>query len=98
MSNYQLITKRLQDNWCATKVDENQNYVTGFWGDCGPDCSTHKETMKNQWQRDENFTMTLQYDNTALWSGGLELYGKLLAGILVCGLSLTTLLPALGKI
>ena len=44
----------------------------------------------------DNFTMTLQYDNAALWTG-LELYGILLAGILIVGLVLTTFLPAVGK-
>ena len=56
-----------------------------------------------QWEYDhdgvfikDNFTMTLQYDNAALWTG-LELYGYLLAGISVVGLVLTTFLPAIGK-
>ena len=44
----------------------------------------------------ENFTMTLQYDQAALWTG-LELYGHLLAGILIVGLVLNTLLPAISK-
>ena len=56
-----------------------------------------------QWEYDddgvfikENFTMTLQYDQAALWTG-LELYGHLLAGILIVGLVLNTLLPAISK-
>ena len=56
-----------------------------------------------QWEYDddgvfikENFTMTLQYDKAALWTG-LELYGHLLAGILIVGLALNTLLPAISK-
>ena len=44
----------------------------------------------------DNFTMTLQYDNAALWTG-LGLYGILLAGILIVGLALTTFLPAISK-
>ena len=43
-----------------------------------------------------NFTMTLQYGNAALWTG-LELYGHLLAGILIVGLVLNTFLTAIGK-
>ena len=43
-----------------------------------------------------NFTMTLQYDNAVLWTG-LELYGHLLAGLLIVGLVLTTFLPAISK-
>ena len=56
-----------------------------------------------QWEYDhdgvfikDNFTMTLQYDNVALWTG-LELYGNLLTCILIIGLILTTILPAISK-
>ena len=64
------------------------------WGYCGPDCPTHEETVT--WTTDETFKMTLQYNNSVLFSG-LELYGILLAGIFICGLMIV-LVPVLGKI
>ena len=92
-------SKSLQKRACATKTDENERYVSGsgFWGYCGPECLTHEEAINNPWSTDETVQMTLQYDNTALWTG-LELYGYLLTGILIVGLILTTVLPAFGKI
>ena len=65
-----------------------------YWGFCGSDCPTHEETLA--WNTDTTLKMTLQYDKTVLFSG-LKLYGMLLAGILICGLTIV-LLPALGKI
>ena len=90
-------SKSLQKRACATKTDENEGYVSGFWGYCGPDCLTHEEAINNPWFTDETVQMTLQYYNTALWTG-LKLYGYLLTGILIVGLILTTVLPAFGKI
>ena len=48
------------------------------------------------WEKDETFKMRLEFDNTLL-KKGMELYGFLLAGILICGLT-TVLVPAMGKI
>ena len=72
----------------------NSGYWEDTWGYCGPDCPTHEETLA--WNTDTTLKMTLQYDKTVLFSG-LKLYGMLLAGILICGLTIV-LLPALGKI
>ena len=80
---------------CATKVDENGTEIDNFWGYCDPNCLTHEETKS--WKKDETFKMTLQYKNTVFWPG-LELYGYLLASIVLLGLLLTTLLPAIGKL
>ena len=61
------------------------------WGWCGPDCATHNESIS--WSADETFKTTLQYDNS-LMKFGLELYGVLFAGILICGLMIVLVLAA----
>ena len=86
--------------WCATQVDKDgifQGEPIDFydpWGNCGPDCPTHEETLS--WTTDETFKMTVQYDKTALF-GGLKLYGILLACIFIIGLMII-LVPAMGNI
>ena len=58
----------------------------------------HEDVMKDNWRKDETFQIYLQYDNWGVIWAGLQLYGNLLAGILIVGLALTTLLPAIGTI
>ena len=55
---------------------------------------TQEEAMKSQvkWKKEKTFKMTLQYNNSALWTG-LELYGILLTYNLI----LTVLVTAIGK-
>ena len=65
------------------------------WGFCGPDCPTHEETQI--WRKDETVKITLQYYNPVLWAG-LELYGFLLACILLYSLIVLALLSAIGKV
>ena len=42
---------------------------------------THEEAMRNIWKKDETFKMTLQYDNSVLFTG-LKLYVQFLFGLL----------------
>ena len=80
---------------CPTQVDE-KGVETGSWGYCGPDCRSHEETVT--WEKEESIKMTLQYDNTVDLRIGLEIYGYLLSGVVLVGLILTMLIPAMGKI
>ena len=86
--------------WCPTEVDKDgifQGEPIDFydpWGNCGPDCPTHEETLS--WTTDETFKMTVQYGNAVL-SSGLKLYGILLVGSFICGLMII-LVTATGKI
>ena len=84
----------MEEKFCATEVDGDRATSLGV---CGPNCRTHKEAMSYIWKTDDRFKMTLQYDNPALLTG-LQLHVKLLFGILIVGLILTTLLPAIGQI
>ena len=47
---------------------------------------------RRKWKKEKTFKMTLQYNNSALWTG-LELYGILLTYSLI----LTVLVTAIGK-
>ena len=84
--------------WCSTEVDENGVHVDTKEQEnlnaCDPDCMTQEEAMKSQvkWKKEKTFKMTLQYNNSALWTG-LELYGILLTYSLI----LTVLVTAIGK-
>ena len=80
-------------DYCATKVDGNGNGMEIEI--CGPDCLSHEQTMTRKVV--ETFKMTLQYDNSVT-EIGMELYGYLMTGIFVIGLTLATLLPATSKI
>ena len=86
--------KQMEEKFCATEVDGDRATSLGV---CGPNCRTHEEAMSYIWKTDDRFKMTLQYDNPALLTG-LQLHVKLLFGILIVGLILTTLLPAIGQI
>ena len=33
--------------WCATKVDENQVYISGNWGWCNENCPTKTPNTQN---------------------------------------------------
>ena len=80
---------------CSTKVDENGFHVRepGNVNACDPNCLTQEEAMKRRkWKKEKTFKMTLQYNNSALWTG-LELYGILLTYSLI----LTVLVTAIGK-
>ena len=64
-------------------------------GDCNPDCLSHEQTMTRKVV--ETFKMTLQYDNSVTLIG-MKVYGYLITGIFIIGLTLATLLPATSKI
>ena len=64
-------------------------------GICGPDCLSHEQTMI--WKVAETLKMTLQYDNSVT-EIGMKVYGYLITGIFITGLTLATLLPATSKI
>ena len=83
------------EKYCPTKVDEN-GVETGSWGYCGPDCRSHEETVT--WEKEESIKMTLQYDNSVNLRTWLKIYGYLLSGVVLVGLILTMLIPAMGKI
>ena len=88
-------SEKFSKSICSTKNDEKGVWIWGYGGICGPDCLTHEEAMT--WRKDESFKMSLQFHNDPLWTG-LELYGKLLAGIFIYASVLTTLISAIGKI
>ena len=48
------------------------------------------------WRKDETFKMTIQYDNSALWTA-VNLYGNILPFLVIYSMGLSILLPALGK-
>ena len=82
--------------WCPTKITNGENGNGNEIGLCEPDCPTHQKVLSNLWKQDETFKMTLQYENSVLMKG-IQLHVKLLFGILIVGLILTTLLPAIRK-
>ena len=97
ISNIQACTKVGNEEtcyqYCATKVDGNGNVLD--WGYCGPDCLSHEQTMI--WKVAETLKMTVQYDNSVT-EIGMKVYGYLITGIFIIGLTLATLLPATSKI
>ena len=52
--------------------------------------------IKDSWKKDETFKMTIQYDNSALWTA-VNLYGNILPFLVLYSMGLSILLPALGK-
>ena len=66
------------------------------WGFCDRNCPIHAIHERAGWRKDKTVKMTLQYYNSALWTG-LELYGIILPWIIILGLILTTGLPIAGK-
>ena len=89
--------------WCATKVDENGVRSYAQWGYCSDECKTQEEAMlevepliQDSWRKDETLKVTIQYDNSALWTA-VNLYGNILPFLVLYSMGLSILLPALGK-
>ena len=73
------------------------------WGYCSDDCKTQEEAMvevepliQDSWRKDDTLKVTIQYDNSALWTA-VNLYGYILPFLVLYSMGLSILLPALGK-
>ena len=57
-----------------------------------------KPLIQDSWKKDETLKMTIQYDNSALWTA-VNLYGyNILPFLVLYSMGLSILLPALGNI
>ena len=52
--------------------------------------------LLRSWKKDETFKMTIQYDNSVLWTA-VNLYGNIFPPLALYSMGLSILLPALGK-
>ena len=83
--------KRSFKDWCATKVDEEGNYVRGTWGNCGPECPFKNDA----WSTDDALKVTHHHslDQREIMIApkllGIMASSLLLIGLMVTGLGIS---------